>query len=84
VGQLLLLLLFSFNALGTLIPKSGEIKQANYELGVSRLAALNFLIGVAERIGEADRVKALDHDRNALKKKECFSWVISIGGNAVA
>ena len=38
---------------------------------MSRLASSNFHIGIAERIGEADRVQALDRDRNALKKNKC-------------
>jgi hypothetical protein len=39
---------------------------------VSWLASSNFHIGIAERIGEADRVEALDRDRKALKKKKKF------------
>ena len=69
---LLLQLLYFFNALGILIPESEEIKQIT-DLGVSRLASSNFHIGIAERIGEADRVKALDRDRNALRKKQNVS-----------
>jgi hypothetical protein len=54
---------------------------------VSRLAASNFRNFIAERIGKADRVKALDRDRNALKNYYYYyyyqqSWCIAIKNTA--
>jgi hypothetical protein len=37
----------------------------------------------AKKVSNA-KVKALDRDRNALKKKKCFTWIVSIGGDAMA
>ena len=51
---------------------------------MSRLSTSHFQIDIAERIGEADCIKALNRNRKALEKEKCLSWVISVGWNAMA